>query len=540
MKLLLSFTFSLLFIFSFAQKKENNQGWSTQPFSRKVFIENKSQFNYNAVYPRDFDYVIDMGTKVFFKNNQLTFIIRDNHIDEWKEEEREHALSGKFVSKEEEEREREKFKPTFTTVSLTWLNANENARVIVQNEDRTEYLFPNHEVKGRGFAKSIRCKGYKKLIIKELYPGVDAHYSFTERNGGFKYALHVSPNADVSKIKFQYSGDIKKVLKSSTGKLIVNTYDGNIEEDAPFSYDKSTKTEIPSSFKVNENYIISFDVENTSNGIVIDPWSRVPNYTPSTAVDIGRDGQGNVYATSGDYILEKYDVNGNIQFSIPVDTNGSFGDMLTNEDGFCFFNTAGLGSSKGHHAITVDSNGNRFWISTGINECWRFVQNECIGEVYSLVGVNHSNSGFAIIDATTGAVSGYTESDYGQCCEDPHCGAIDNNGDVYTIASTFTAPIETNIYKWDQNNNLVATYPFNAGSFGYDAGYAGAGAFVQGYNGMQLSGDILYIHDGEFLFLVDKNTGNTVNQMNIPAGAANGCGGLWTNFLGLYQWYLYV
>lgn len=529
-KKILLFGFVTLVLNSFAQKEETTfDGWSKQPFSRKAFIENKAQFDYNGVYPNDFDYVIDMGTKVFFKNNQLIYVIRDNHLEEWSEEELERAKKGEVADEEEEEREKEKFKPTYTTVTMNWIGANPNAKIMTKEEDKTAYLFPNFSVKSLGYAEAIRCKGYKKLIIKDLYNGVDAYYTFTDRNGGFKYALHVSPTADISQIKYQYLGDVKGIYKNSKGQLIIETLDGNIEEDAPYSYDKRSNQAVSSSFKIDEENIISFNVQNTSNGIVIDPWSRVPNYTPTIAVDIGRDSKGNVFATSGTYYLEKYDVNGNILFSMPVDTNAYYGDMLTNDDGFCFYNTAGIGTD--HHATAVDSNGNRLWISTGINECWRFVQNECIGEVYSLVGVKHSNSGFAIIDATTGAVSGYTQTEYSECCEDPHSGAIDNNGDVYTIASGYTTG--TNIYKWDPANNLVATYPFALGAFAYSNGYAGSGGLSQGYNGLALSGDMIYIHDGATLFVVDKNTGNLVDQMSVPAGDSSNCGGIYISPCGL-------
>lgn len=485
--------------------------YSKQPFERKVFIENKGQFNNELpIEYQNFEYCIDNGTQILFKNNELIYHFTKEHNDEWLEEERREAENGGFKSDEEEQREREKFKPTHEYIKLKWLNANPDAKIEVLDVADAKYGYGiDWKETKKGY--TVFCQGYKKIIIKELYNGVDAEYFFTENSGEVKYNLIVKPLADVGQIKFKYEGVDASLVN---GKLSFQTSVGSLFENAPISYLLNGKKEVNSSFEVSSEGIISFFVENKGEAVIIDPLIAVPGLGGAIPVDNGVDALGNHYVTSAGFILEKYTPTGVMEFSV-VTGSGLFGDMLTSSTGDCYFNAV-----IGVNSIAYDASGNFLWSSGGIAECWRFVLNECYGQVYSLTGKRHSVSGFATIDVATGTLLNYDGG--GNCCYDPHSGIVDNDGSVFTVASN-----PGTIHHWSPTNVSLATYPSPI-PFGYASGYAG----MQGYNGMAHLGDFLYLHNGATIAKVSKLDGSVAGTLVVPNGAKGNCGGIFVTSCG--------
>ncbi len=495
------------------ETKQSN--WTSKPFERKAFIENKGQYA-TDLNPTEnkFSYCIDNGTKTFFYNNEVLFYFSKSLLTEEDREEKEDP-------EEERIRESQLQKKETQFIKMKWLNANPDATIEVSEEQTVDYGYVISKNVPKNY--TAHCKGYGKLKIKNLYTGIDVEYFFTEKEG-FKYNLYISADADISQIQQQYDGT--KNIKLLDGNIIIKTIQGDVIDHAPISYATANKElKIASSFSLKNN-IVSFNIENTGNqAITIDPWMSVPAM-PTSPVDNGVDRYGNTYVTSHLYILEKYSPTGALISSTDVMGGASpyYGDMLTDSRGYCFYNTVGF-HSRGD-ASAVDSAGNFLWDSFGITECWRFVLNECNQQVLSLTGYRHSATGFAKIDTETGVLTGYTQS--GACCEDPHCGAIDYNGDVYCVAS---AGASSKIYKWTPGNTIATTYPA-VGSWGYGTGYVGDGGFAQGYNGMTILGNNLYIFDGATLFKVNKATGATVTQVTVPGGVNKKNGGIYITSCG--------
>lgn len=495
---------------------EKSKGWAQKPFQRKAFIENKGQFNH--LLPADktnFEYVFDNGASVFFYKNELLFYVSKPLLTK---EEMEHEEEDKEKEEEREEKMRNSEKQF---ISMKWLNANPNAQVEVSEEQTVDYGYVISSKTEKGHTK--HCKGYSKLKIKNLYNGVDIEYFFNE-NEGYKYNLYVAPNTDLTQIQQVYDGAAD--VKLMNGNIVIKTIKGDIIDHAPVSYlTANTAQKITSDFQL-KNTQVSFAIQNTTNAaITIDPWVTVPAMTGS-AVDNGVDKYGNTYITSSSYILEKYSPTGTLLLSTNVMGGVAtiYGDMLTDSRGYCFFNTVGF-HSRGD-ATGVDSAGNFLWDSFGISECWRFVLNECTNQVLSLTGYRHSETGFARINTETGALTGYTQS--GNCCQDPHCGAIDYNGDVYCVVS---GDGDTKIYHWTPANTIATTYPA-IGTWGYGTGYVGDGGFAQGYNGMTILGNNLYIYDGATLYKVNKTSGATVSQVTVPGGVNAQNGGIYITSCG--------
>ena len=500
----------------FAQVK--TKSWTKKPFERKVFIENKGQ--YAADLPptkTNFSYCIDNGSKVFFYNNEVLFYFSKSGLKKENFEEENDV-------EEERKREAKLQKTEKQFVSMKWLNANPNATIEVVDEQKTDYGYVIRE----GVPKSYtaHCRGYSKIKIKNLYNGIDIEYFFNEKEG-FKYNVYINAGADISQIQQYYEG--AKNIKLKDGNIVIKTIEGDIIDHAPASFYKEGGN-IESTFELKNN-TVSFKLNQliTNNSqpsiIVIDPWVSTPTM-PQNPVDNGVDQYGNSYITSPHYVLEKYSPTGVLISSTNVVTATYYGDMLTDSRGYCFFNTMSGGQPSGD-ATAVDSAGNFLWNSYGITECWRFVLNECNHQVLSLTGYRHSSTGFAKINTTNGSLTGYTQS--GACCQDPHCGVIDYNSDVYCVVSENGGG--TVIYKWTPANTIAATYPA-VGSWGYGTGYVGDGFFSQGYNGMTILGKNLYIFDGATLFKVNKTTGAIVQQVTVPGGINKHNGGIYITSCG--------
>jgi gliding motility-associated-like protein len=516
---LLSFC-SCSFVFSqnTATASATKQGWTHKPFERKAFIENKDQLVTELLSDKKaFSYMIDNGTKILFYNNEVLFYFKKSKLS------KEEMVEEGGDSAEEREREMKMQKSEKQFVSMKWLNANPAASIEVSGEQTVDYAYVISKPGLKNY--TAHCKGYDKLKIKNMYPGIDVEYFFNEKEG-FKYNVYISAGADVSQIKQEYTG--AKNIKLINGDIVIKTIKGNIVDHAPITFaDGNPNQRVVSSFVLQKN-VVSFQVINTGKSLLtIDPWVTPPTMT-NAPVDNGVDQYGNSYVTSPQYILEKYSPTGVLISSTDVMNGGAsiFGDMLTDSHGSCFFNTV-IGSQPRGDASAVDSAGNFLWDSFGINECWRFVLNECTSQVLSLTGYRHSSTGFVRINTETGALNGYTQS--GNCCQDPHCGVIDYNGDVYCVVSENGAG--TKIYKWTPSNTIATTYPA-VGSWGYGTGYVGDGGFAQGYNGMSILGNNLYIYDGATLFKVNKATGAAISQVTVPGGVNKHNGGIYITSCG--------
>ncbi len=497
-----------------ADKEISKTSWSKKPFERKAFIENKGQFAADlSPAQNNFNYCIDNNSKAFFYKNEVLYYFTRSSLTKEDMEEKEDPA-------EEREREMKMQKKEKQFVSMKWLNASPNAVIEAEDEQTVDYGYVMSENVPKNY--TAHCRGYGKLKIKNLYNGIDAEYFFTEKEG-FKYNLYISPGADISKVQQQYEGAGN--IKLIDGSIIIKTIQGDIIDHAPLSFTAADEGQkIACSFILKKN-IVSFNIQNSSNQpIIIDPWVTPPTMTHPPG-DNGIDQYGNVYITNSSYVLEKYSQAGVLIFSTIVVNAPYYGDMLTDSRGYCFFNT--MGSHARGDASAVDSAGNFLWDSFGINECWRFVLNECNHQVLSLTGFRHSATGFAKINSATGALTGYTQS--GSCCQDPHCGVIDYNGDVYCVVSENAG--STKIYKWTPSNTIATTYPA-VGSWGYGTGYVGAGAWTQGYNGMTILGNNLYIYDGATLFKVNKTNGAIVSQVTVPGGVNKQNGGIYITSCG--------
>ena len=150
------------------------------------------------------------------------------------------------------------------------------------------------------WASNVRSFGQVKY--KEVYPGIDLlHYS---NRSNLKYDFIVSPGADPQSIQLKIDGAEK--LSISNGHLIIQTTLGQIEEKAPFAYQKigGKISEIPCEFKLKDNTISYFfpNGYNKQHEVVIDPELAFSSYVGSNNDNFGftasYDNLGNLIAGS--------------------------------------------------------------------------------------------------------------------------------------------------------------------------------------------------------------------------------------------------
>ena len=240
---------------------QNSFARNQNVFASNVFVENKGQFDGWVNTNAPVKFAINSSDKIFFTAQGLTIKLTGKEIDEEALEQMERK-QGKKIEK----------KTGAYFVNMQWEGCNKNSVLASSEESEGYYTFGE-----KGF-ENIKAKGFRKLIYKELYPGIDAEYVIPEK-GGIKYSLIIHPGADITKIKMKYSGDVGKIKISADGNILMATPAGEITDRAPLSFYKNNSEKINSSFEIKGN-IVSFRLDskaqNTNQSIIIDPWTTTP------------------------------------------------------------------------------------------------------------------------------------------------------------------------------------------------------------------------------------------------------------------------
>jgi gliding motility-associated-like protein len=309
----------------------------------KSFIENKGQFDYAQEFGfgDHIDYAMDHGnTQILFSKKGLIFLFREPYKKEINkkelERETEKRRKGKLSPEEWEKLEKSERMHNLNkdVIKMLWSGANKDVEIIA--EDRTSDYHSYSFKTGEGFKNISNINAFKKIIYKNLYPGIDAEYS-VHPVSGIKYSFIVHPGADISKINMKYS-DTKNLSLDEKGELRIQTFFGDIIDHAPVSYYADNKNSTIKSSYILKGKHVSFNTENynSSQTIVIDPWTQTPNF-PSTNWDCvwecERDGSGNYYIIGGTTPMQllKYNNGGTLQwtYNTPYDTSSWLGTFAT-------------------------------------------------------------------------------------------------------------------------------------------------------------------------------------------------------------------
>jgi len=274
-----------------------NDQWLNKNFNEKGFTENRGQIvDQNAKPNPAVMYLLNgNGLNIQVKQSGFSydiFTIERKSKDVLGKAKLIHKLPGKDIPKEE-------ITYHFHRIDITLLGSNPKAQVIAEgkSDDYTNCYNVEHAPDG-----ILHVHQYQKITYKEIYPGIDIEYLYTEK--GFKYNFVVHAGANLSDIRLQYKG---APFKASGQTLIFNTSQGEFKESIPASWlikNGSNQTVEVNYFLINEQ-TIGFNCKQDISGfdLVVDPnpdrlWGTYygglsADYCQSSATD----SIGNVYLT---------------------------------------------------------------------------------------------------------------------------------------------------------------------------------------------------------------------------------------------------
>jgi gliding motility-associated-like protein len=508
--------------------------------SRNAFIKNIGQYGDTMAEH------VNMGSiKYGYEGNDMLVLFTSKgliHLHrkiKRPSEKEEKEMERKGIPEEEIEK---KVTITEKVIKMEWLDANPNTEIIAE-EQTTDY----HTY---GLLKD-KAYGYRKIIYKNLYPGIDVIYHFTNTNKtGFEYSIVLQPGANPELIKMKYGGDIKNIKVDKAGNLVIKSGINGIIETAAtafsntdaivkLSVDKGNPQQLYNVSFQQQNKLVNFSVPgyDKTKILVIDPFVSNTNTLTGAnnagkAIDIDFDYAGNIYVAGGGSSnackLAKYDPSGTLlwTFSGTVTTPswmwGEFygGWVVEKSSGNIFI---GQGYYPGGaRVIRLLSTGVYDNYITNANpsssENWKMLWNCNNGnpQIFIAGGGVTSNINFGICTppSTSVSISNITGLSFlGQDIADIVVDPLTN--DMYTIfASNFGGPQGVN------NRIFKNSPPYNPSTLawqvptGYTSLQEGVNRPYMGsensMNALAINSSYIYYWDGLYLKAFNKADGSTV------------------------------
>lgn len=536
--ILLFFAFNITAGFS----QEAKETWTAKPFSNLGFIENLNRFapKYN-----------DSIAYYAFSGNTTYFLTKKGIIVEQKEQ-----LDGNEYRERHEKMEHgEELEPIKTSgFYLKWLNTNPKAAFFPSDQNHHTFHFQDEA----NLSNTIKANTFKKLVCKEIYPGIDIEFSLPQE-GGLKYAFIVSPGANPNQIQFQFEG--AKADLNNNGQLDIFSELENFKDESPSAWTDDSK-EVKVSFTVNNASNFGFELGDYDKTklLVIDPWlvPALPFLDTQQGYDVGADYEGNVSVLGqhGNQIAH-YDNTGLLEWvwTSPGELNTFYGGMDVNPhngDTYYMLMALFLGIQD---VWRLDLGGivtaNIYLVPAEEDpgELWRLSYNRVTDQVVVGAGGLPRESHILVIDGDLTTKNTYAPLvPVPPNLTDATLLEIDPLGEyIYFLCSGDGFPLYDNtIYKVSQADpatiiwSAVTPYTFEEISCVAYMGYevmTGEGPdwySTNGINGMACSYD-LYTYDGDSVHRWDKLTGDLLGVRAITPldwtvyGELVFCGGIDTD-----------
>jgi hypothetical protein len=261
-------------------------------------------------------------------------------------------------------------------MDMELIGANKNALITTEgkSEDYINFYTTN----------TLDVHNYSKLIVHEIYPGID--WVIYNNENGFKYDFVLQPNADASLIKLKFIN--QEGLKiNEDGSLTLSNRMGSITEKNPVSIQNGKIIE--TAFE-NKNDVVSFKLGNYNSNeqLTIDPSVVWATYYGGTGGDAGRscitDASGNVYMAG---------------------YTPSTGTGVISSGGY---QIAYGGGTNDAYLVKFSSAGTRLWATyfggTG-NDLGYSCATDALGNVYLCGTTNSSGLAVTVHDLTFGGVN---------------------------------------------------------------------------------------------------------------------------------------
>ncbi len=484
-----------------------------EPFEQKVFIENnEGQFDGKAG---------DENTKILFNT-------RISGVDVYftpKGIVYRHDQYPELGSKDMDEDKERNITPTTYLFREEWEGANSSPDVIAEDEVSFYYCYP------KSCKHTTIAHAFKKLLYKNIYPGIDVEYSFKENKKGIEYRIIVSPGADLSKVKLVYP-DAKSITKGVNGDIEMKGAMGMFTDCAPektFCSEGGKKVSAWHELNGNEERFVTGAYDH-SKTLIIDPFKTNPTFTGyNGAYDVCYDVNGNVYAYGSFNCWQEAKINnaGALQWIFNAVFPGSWGgiqyaDFAVDEvTGSSYVTSSGYPiiikvNQAGKQTDSID-------VSSQMNEIWRMAYNHCEGHLIIGGGGTAGDYQLATLDTSLTTFNPVNVLGTSGGHHDVSLLCIDN-----TNKDVFFAMAQSNVSaSW--NNSLIKSpipaflpmafstlsdgYPFFEGAtISYVDGVAGHTCAM---NGIVASPDWLYLYDGDSLSRFNKNTGAFISAQVI-------------------------
>ncbi len=518
--------------------------WSSAPFDFKIFVENKGQFNKSTNKSSDkILFEAKFGEiKAYFTRNGIVYRYQKNSLGnekEREERERERAKAGM-------EQEREELDIKF--VRLNWVDCNENVEVETRDEQSYYYTYP------MGMDKTIEVKVYKKIIYKNLYPGIDVEYIFPENKEGLKYNVIIHPGANASLVKLKYQGT-NQITKNNDGDAIVKTVMNDFTDHAPVCYYEGGET-IDAHYKINgneESFVFDkpYDLTRT---VIIDPWTTNPAYTGAynQAYDIDYDDAGNVFAYGSwsPSQLVKFNSAGVIQWkfnatTINTDPDAQWGDFAVDKVTGRSYLAEGFNPSSagGARALKVSSAGAlvaTFAGNPNLEEMDRVAYNICNHQLVIAGGGPTKTNQACMIDTSMTGFAPKNVLGANLPYHDMWLLAMDPDGNTCYMGSVnssanVNAAYDDRLLRLNVPTLTASTFNFNINTtFGTympeglsDLLYMPwSGAPANGFNGLACSKNFLFFYDGADMYKLNKTSGGLIAKRPNVSTTMQSWGGL--------------
>lgn len=516
---------------SYTQNIDNAPvSWTIEdPFGRTFFIENKGQFNNEQIDNIKYS-ANEKETEIYFTPTSVTYCYKQFPVVAKRERELMRKASRDNNKELVEELKRKYFDPVISMFTIEWLGANTNTRIISDEKLNGYYTYPVYDAK-EGEEKTIIANAYKKLTYKNIYPGIDLEYFFTDKKGGIKYSFIVHPGASPDKIKMKYTGG--KINLNNNGSLNIETAWGKAIEYSPVTFlEKKEQHFIKSSFAVN-NDLVSFNIGHydTKQTLIIDPWVQFPTLPSNDkAYDIIRDNNGNVFIYGGDGdVCQKYNSAGTWQWTYTHSNllgGYALGDINVDQNGNLYFlcwadtkidkvSPAGLFLTQYNLSLAPGPFTEPYRLATNCSKTKMLVGGGDSGNSpirlaeLNLAGNNMTSTSTMLTVSTSElrsfCIDGYTGNIYSlHVTNGGFPGSTATNYLTHTssaFANLFT--VSDNYTLWEKGSPGDYVNPFHPG----------------GFNGIIAGKDAVYSYDGQVINKYNKTTGVITASVAVNGAA---------------------
>ena len=375
--------------------------------------------------------------------------------------------------------------------------------------------------------RAVSAHGFKKIIYKNLYQGIDMEILFPEDKTGFKYNFIIHPGADAHQIQIRYPLN-EGLNLNSEGNIEIGSLFGNFTDHAPIAVEAQTTKPVDCSF-ILKNNSVRFSIGNydKSKGLIIDPWTSTPVFSGgNNAYDVDWDNSGNCYAYGGvaPFQVIKFNSAGAVLWSYTTSFSSAwyYGDFAVDRNSGSVYMTDGF-NSGGAQAIKINSAGSFITIFNGnslFQEMWRISFSKCTNQAV-IAGGGTSNPSYSgcYLDTNLAGMVPVNVINSPTGLHDMWGLTLDAFGGAYFVTAKTqvgSAGFDNIIYKVPTPALTPITWQASEGyNFVEVASVNYAPGPPNGYNGITMSNVNLYTYDGYILKKWNSATGAQVASVNI-------------------------